>query len=1087
MLEKIVKELFSMRMMALGLLIFLVAIAKATFIESDFGTPASKIAIYNTTWFEILLLYLTIGLVVNIFRYKMFRREKTAVLAFHLSFIIIIIGAALTRYVGFEGTMPLKEGEVSNLIFSADPYLVIRANDLKHQFEYEEQRWLSEGRENPFSVNFQLPDQKKVTVDYVSYEENFIDTVIQADSLKGRALEFVLAGETKYLFDEDQVNIGGLSFSFNHENPEPGLRVFEQGDSLVVESKVPFEKIDMMRLSVEDRQKNRIDSSAVDAFPSDTVVAFEPNKLYSFGNQSIMFRGLRNDIGRVRLKGKKRDEGINYLTVKLSTDDETKTVSLPANHNRFMDPIYFAFAGINFELAYGALPIELPFQVKCLDFQLDRNPGSDMAASYASVVKVIDEKEGIDFDERIFMNNVMDYKGFRFFQSSYYPDESGTILSVNYDWWGTNVTYLGYLLMSIGMMLSIFAPKGRFKGLLKLISKSQKNKAKMIKSILLFIALGMGHQAYAHGDHDHDHNHEHEHHHDHDHDHNHDHSDEPTEMQPSDFKFNFISDELAEKFAYLIVQDDEGRFMPYYTMADKIMRKVHYGRAYEGKNAVQVVTSFHLFGPRIWNEREFIYVSSKIRDELGVGKHASIDQLEDEHGQFKWFEDYQKAFKKPDARKNEYDKQIIKLGERYTVLKDVFNFNFLNIVPVPNDEEGHWVKPFSLELKDLDQTGNQLAMILLSNTYALTQGEVEQEKVEDILEKLIAHQWEGIAFLEATGRPFDLPSKTQIKAEINYYSWDLVNHVKNWYFRLGGIMLLLFFIKILAKPTQKTLKIFKRVFIPFAVITAVLFIAHGVALGYLWYITGRAPWSNAYEAVIFIAWITVIAGFLFVKKNAVVLPATILLAGLMLFVTEMNLFDPEITPLQPVLKSYWLMIHVAIITGSYGFLGLAAILGIVNLILYIARTNNNKRYLNLNINEITAVSEMTMTIGLYMLTIGTFLGGVWANESWGRYWGWDPKETWALVSVLAYAIILHLRFIPYANDKFVFNALSLWGYSAILFTFFGVNFKLVGLHSYAQGEGVVETPMWLWYIIFIFGLFTILSLVKYIIVKQNKL
>jgi cytochrome c-type biogenesis protein CcsB len=207
---------------------------------------------------------------------------------------------------------------------------------------------------------------------------------------------------------------------------------------------------------------------------------------------------------------------------------------------------------------------------------------------------------------------------------------------------------------------------------------------------------------------------------------------------------------------------------------------------------------------------------------------------------------------------------------------------------------------------------------------------------------------------------------------------------------------------------------------------------------------------------------------------------------MMLMVTELNLLDPEITPLQPVLKSYWLMIHVAIITSSSGFLGLAAILAIVNMILYLVRNTENKKRISMNVNELTAVSEITMTVGLFMLTIGTFLGGVWANESWGRYWGWDPKETWALVSVLTYAIILHLRFIPKLNDKFLFNAVSLWGYSAIIFTFFGVNFKLVGLHSYAQGDGVAETPMWVYYTIAVFALFTIASLVKHLVVKSSK-
>ena len=198
----------------------------------------------------------------------------------------------------------------------------------------------------------------------------------------------------------------------------------------------------------------------------------------------------------------------------------------------------------------------------------------------------------------------------------------------------------------------------------------------------------------------------------------------------------------------------------------------------------------------------------------------------------------------------------------------------------------------------------------------------------------------------------------------------------------------------------------------------------------------------------------------------------------MVFVTDLSLLDPEITPLQPVLKSPWIKIHVAIITGSYGFLGLASILGLLNLILYVIRNPKNSEHIKTNIHELTHVSEMTMTIGLFMLTIGTFLGAIWANESWGRYWAWDPKETWALVSVLVYAIILHLRFIPGLNSKFVFNLVSFWGYSAILFTFFGVNFVLVGLHSYASGDGIGEIPTWIPYTVLFFGILSIAAYLR---------
>jgi len=308
--------------------------------------------------------------------------------------------------------------------------------------------------------------------------------------------------------------------------------------------------------------------------------------------------------------------------------------------------------------------------------------------------------------------------------------------------------------------------------------------------------------------------------------------------------------------------------------------------------------------------------------------------------------------------------------------------------------------------------------------------------------------------------------------EISYNKMEIFKHSYQLLLSLGFLLLIVSFIGIFKSAASRFSKVQKwmnRIIIGFMVVSF-LYLAAG--LGMRWVISGHAPWSNGYEAVVFIAWVTMIAGFSFTRKNIVILAGTAILASLMIFVTELSLFDPEITPLVPVLKSYWLKIHVAIITGSYGFLGLAAILGLLNLILYTVRNEKNKEIVTININELTYVSEMTMTIGLFMLTIGTFLGGIWANESWGRYWGWDPKETWALVSVLVYAVILHLRFIPKLNGKFLFNVMSFWGYSAILFTFFGVNFMLVGLHSYANGDGLGKFPTWLSLTILFFVGFT---------------
>jgi cytochrome c-type biogenesis protein CcsB len=326
-----------------------------------------------------------------------------------------------------------------------------------------------------------------------------------------------------------------------------------------------------------------------------------------------------------------------------------------------------------------------------------------------------------------------------------------------------------------------------------------------------------------------------------------------------------------------------------------------------------------------------------------------------------------------------------------------------------------------------------------------------------------------------------VPSPNKVAFEIRYNKLQIFKSVYRSYLLIGLILLIVFIASIFGSPSDKRKKVLRITRNIFLGLGAILFIYHGTGLGFRWYISGHAPWSNGYEAIVFIAWVTVIAGWAFLKKIEVVMPMALILSAMMLFVSELNLLDPEITPLVPVLKSYWLMIHVAIITGSYGFLGLSFVLGLLNLSFYLFQTKTNSQNVQNQIGQITAVSEMTMTIGVFMLTIGTFLGGIWANESWGRYWGWDPKETWALVSILVYAIILHFRFIPGLKSAFAFNLASFWGYSAILFTYFGVNFMLVGLHSYAQGDGLGKFPTWLiWTIVF----FIVMSVFSWVRNKQ---
>jgi cytochrome c-type biogenesis protein CcsB len=324
-----------------------------------------------------------------------------------------------------------------------------------------------------------------------------------------------------------------------------------------------------------------------------------------------------------------------------------------------------------------------------------------------------------------------------------------------------------------------------------------------------------------------------------------------------------------------------------------------------------------------------------------------------------------------------------------------------------------------------------------------------------------------------------IPTTSKINLEIIYNNTNIFKRLFKYYLLIGLVLLVILFIDIF----QST-RLSKILIKYFSYGLMALFALHTIGLGVRWYIGGYAPWSNAYESMIYIGWATILAGFLFSKTSNMTMAATSILTSLILMVAHLNWLDPEITPLVPVLKSYWLMIHVAIITASYGFLGLGALMGFINLVLMSIWKEKYKQRINEIIAELTHINEMTITIGLFMAAIGTFLGGVWANESWGRYWGWDPKETWALIIVLTYAIILHLRFIPKTKNKYIFNLASVLGFSTVIMTYFGVNYFLSGLHSYAAGDPM-PIPNFVYYSLGVIGIFASTAYINYRKTSKN--
>jgi cytochrome c-type biogenesis protein CcsB len=370
-------------------------------------------------------------------------------------------------------------------------------------------------------------------------------------------------------------------------------------------------------------------------------------------------------------------------------------------------------------------------------------------------------------------------------------------------------------------------------------------------------------------------------------------------------------------------------------------------------------------------------------------------------------------------------------------------------LPNPTDPYASWynAKP---EVKDIPLEDSAfLVQIIPSYLEAINTGN------NQLADELVT----GIANYQKKFGAVIIPSETKTNMEIRYNKMNIFQNLSRLYLILGLIMIILSFIEIFRQ--SKILNIIIKIFI---VLIVIGFIYQTAGLIMRWYISGHAPWSDGYESLIYIAWVTLLAGLVFSNKSNMTIAATTFLTSIILMVAHLSWMDPEITNLVPVLKSYWLTIHVSIITASYGFLALSALLGLMNLILMILKNHKNNTTIDLRISNLTAINERSLMIGLYMLTIGTFLGGVWANESWGRYWGWDPKETWALVSVLIYAFISHMSSIPGLKDKFSFNFASLISYGSILMTYFGVNYYLSGLHSYAAGDPV-PVPTFVYYMV----------------------
>ncbi|MCC3215973.1 cytochrome c biogenesis protein CcsA [Chryseobacterium sp. X308] len=1066
-MKKLQDILISTRTMAVLLLVYAFAMAYATFLENDYGTPTAKALIYEAKWFELIMVLLILNFIGNIGRYRLWKKDKWPVLVFHLAFVFIFIGGAITRYISFEGQMHIREGETSNEIVTDKNFFKIQIEEKGDVLNYQDVPYLMSPLHKDFKATYDFHG-KEVKVFAKEYIQRKKDSLI-AEPNGAEYLHLVSTGNTGrqniYIKPGETKSINGTLVTFNRAI-EGAVEFKNEGGKLFIKTPVDASYMTMATQATGTTVKDEFQPLAL-------------RSLYTINELKLVVpEGLKK--GRLMaIEGdRKKDANVpDMLQIELQGPKTKQIVDLSVEKGNPNAYKQVTMDGLNIMVGFGPKVYNTPFALKLDDFVMETYPGSSSPSAYESHVKIIDE--GKETPYKIYMNHVLNHKGYRFFQSSFDPDRMGTVLSVNHDYWGTLISYIGYGLLFLGMFVIFFWKGTHFWKLNKMLAEVNKKKAAGI--LLLFLSLGLHAQKIeTHGTTDGSREHIHV------EGDNHSHAPAPS-AQPLDgaapkqnslatpmgkmrtispdeiIARNKISKEHADKFGYLLVQNFEGRIVPINTEAIDILRKLYKKDEFKGTDgksltANQWFLSINTDTPS-WTMVPIIKVGTKGGDELKNKTKADEDGYTslmnlfpaDANGNLTYIleHDYNTAFRKKPAEQTNYDKEVIAVNERVQIFNEFFSGQFMRIVPVKNDVNHTWHswldQKFEPDMESQQVMGPYFAEALTAQkTGDWSKADAELKKLSDYQQK-----W-GKAVV---------PAKSKVDLEVFMNKVDINFKLLIFYTLIGGLLLILGFVELF-----KSNKVLNKVIKVIIAIGLIGYLCHFLGLVARWYISGHAPWSNGYEAIIFISWVGITAGLILYRNANALIPA----AGFMVAVIMMGFahggsaLDPQITPLVPVLKSYWLIVHVAIITSSYGFFALSMIIAVISLVFYIISNKETyKIHHDTTLKELVIVSEMSLTIGLFALTVGNFLGGIWANESWGRYWSWDPKETWAFISIMVYAFVLHMRLVPGLRSRWAFHVATMFAFCSMVMTYFGVNYYLSGLHSYAAGDPV-PVPAWVY-------------------------
>ena len=638
---------------------------------------------------------------------------------------------------------------------------------------------------------------------------------------------------------------------------------------------------------------------------------------------------------------------------------------------------------------------KLPFSLCLQKFEAKMHDGTNAVADYSSKFTVID---GDDKSEgEVSMNNIYSHRSYRLYQSSYDEDGKGSVLAINADPYGIPVTYTGYALLFISLVWMLFDPKGGYRKLLKspLLKKG---------ALITALILSMGNIQTLH-----------------------------AESATGNLQNAVLPKETAEKFGELHILYND-RICPVQTFALDFCKKIYGARSYQGLTAEQVLSGWVFYG-NTWANEPFIKIKSgEMKTAMNLPDYASLNTFFNREmggytiGQYvqEYYNGQQDKFHQQAADIDDKIQIIMELREGVSlkVLPYTFTKNVKATKDHPFIKAGTttWFSP----VDKLPQAVEQQHALYIRNVFSLLNGDVKAgntSRVNEFFVKMKKYQ--------EVSSGNSLPTATQYKAERinNAFPFATILFMAN--LTLGFIAL---FYTIYRMTKKKEIKVLN---IALPILLGVSFLALTFGLALRWIISGNIPMSNGYESMLTVAWFVMLISILMQLRIRIVMVFGFLISGFFLLVSHINQMDPAIGQMMPVLNSPLLSIHVSIIMMSYALLSLTFICGIMGICM---RSHGE---------ELQALSRVFLYPALTCMGFGIFIGAIWANVSWGNYWSWDSKETWALITFMIYAVVVHTQSLPVFRKPLVYHIYITLAFLSIAMTYFGVNYFLTGMHSYA--------------------------------------